>query len=322
MEEFDNLIATICSGSTQQQARTTAEQRLMEVLCNLTSWRQYINLLYEADDTVCFFLCIGFRKLVWRHWRNIPMEDRAFLNRTIIQTLTNRPNLQGYAKSKLEQVLAAICANSCSIEPAVGMLVDANHPNVSTGISAIRTVLELILSEDPQLFPEFRSAFQSAVNDILTPLTNLACNACNVALSSPTSPKEANSLTVTASLELLKVIITKVQIGPHVTGAVVDLLFNVAELGTSSTVCIFEADANRAALSAIEVLTEIMNKKYLPPAETSSNSSSGGHGGGKNVTLLREMLRKTVNLLQKIRYGARSFFGFYYSIFFQRCTII
>jgi len=297
MEEFDKLIATICNGSTQQQARSVAEQRLMEVLCNLTTWKQYANLLFQADDTVCFFLCIGFQKLVWRHWRNISMEDRVLLNQTVIQTLTNRSNMQNFAKSKLEQVLAAICANSCSIEPAVGMLVDANHPHVSTGISAMRTVLELILSEDPQLFPEFRSAFQSAVNDILTPLTNLACSACNVALSSPTSPKESNSLTVTASLDLLKVLITKVQIGPHVTNEVIDLLFNVAELGTTTSVCINTNDANRAALSAIEVLTEIMSKKYLPPARTNSTNSGG------SVNLLQDMLLKTVSLLQKIRYG-------------------
>lgn len=306
MDEFDSLIATICNGSTPQQARTAAEQRLMEVLCNLTTWKQYVGLLFQADDTVCFFLCIGFQKLVWRHWRNISMEDRVHLNQTIIQTLTNRPNIQLFAKSKLEQVLAAICANSCSIEPALGMLVDANHPHVSTGISTMRTVLELILSEDPQLFPEFRPAFQSAVNDILTPLTNLACSACNVALSSPNSPKEANSLTVTASLELLKVLITKLQIGSHVTSDVIDLLFNVAELGavsnnntTSASTCINAADANRAALSAIEVLTEIMGKKYLPPAKSSNSNSSGGDS---SINMLKDMLLKTVNLLQKIRY--------------------
>ena len=244
------------------------------------------------------------------------------LNQTIIQTLTSRTNMQAFAKSKLEQVLAAICANSCSIEPALGMLSEANNPHVSTGISAMRTVLELILSEDPQLFPEFRPTLLSAVNDIVVPLTNLACNACNTALHNAEGPKEQNSLTVTTSLDLLKVIVLKLQIGPHVTADVIELLFRVAELSSphnstphntqhsthaSSSLHnnINAEDAKRAALSAIEILTEIMGKKYLPPRANSSSTSSGGNssGGAGNDSLymLKEILVKTVLLLQKIR---------------------
>lgn len=316
MEEFDRLIETICNGATPAQTRTAAEQRLMEVLCNLNSWKLYANLLYQASDTVCFFICIGFQKLVWRHWRNIAMEDRLMLNQTIIQTLTNRTNMQTFAKSKLEQVLAAICANSCSIEPALGMLSEANNPHVSTGISAMRTVLELILSEDPQLFPEFRPTLLSAVNDIVVPLTNLACGACNTALHHAEGPKEQNSLTVTTSLDLLKVIVLKLQIGPHITADVIELLFRVAELSSphnspqhsthNAHNNITTEDAKRAALSAIEVLTEIMGKKYLPPRANNSTSSGGNSGSSgsssDSLYMLKEILVKTVLLLQKIRY--------------------
>lgn len=165
------------------------------------------------------------------------MEDRLLLNQTIVQTLTTRTSMQGFAKSKLEQVLAAICANSCSLDPTLGLLVDAAHPNVQIGLSAIRTVLELILSEDPKLFPEYRAPLLSAINDILTPLTNLSCNACSIAINGPEGSREHNSAVVTVSLDLLKVLISKLQIGAHVTSDVIDLLFRVAELGAAGAQC-------------------------------------------------------------------------------------
>lgn len=237
MDEFDGLIEKICNASSPAPVRAAAELRLMEILSNAASWKPYANLLFQASDTVCFFICIGFQRMAWRHWRTISMEDRLMLNQTIVQTLTTRPNMQTFAKSKLEQVLATICANSCSLEPALGLLVDANHPNVNTGLSAMRTVLELILSEDPQLFPEHRAPLNSAVNDIVLPLTNLACSACNAAINGTSEAKEQNSHTVTVSLDLLKVLISKLQIGPHVTTDVIDLLFSVAELGASGAQC-------------------------------------------------------------------------------------
>ena len=335
MDEFDGLIEKICNASSPPQIRAQAEQRLMEILSDRNAWKNYANFLFQANDTMCFFICIGMQRMVWKHWRNISMEDRMLLNQTVVQALSGRPQMQPFAKSKLEQVLATICANSCSIEPALGLLTEAENPAVVTGLSAMRTVLELILSEDPQLFPEYRPTLQSAVQDILVPLTNLACNACNISLSAASnslaasnsnaisgSTDEQRSTTIMVSLELLKVIITKLQIGPHVTSSVIDLLFTIAELGAAAAANnnnnTNAANLNRAALSAIEVLTEIMSKRYLPPSPSNVAAVAIGGGGGGGIAvpittssnsattngslgILMDIVVKTVSLLKKIR---------------------
>lgn len=77
-------------------------------------------------------------------------------------------------------------------------------------------------------------------------------------------------------------------------------------------------DLRKAALSAIEVLTEIMSKRYLPPptrANTSDNSISSGSVGGNpsstttsssssgdsSLGILMDIIVKSASLLKKIR---------------------
>jgi hypothetical protein len=242
----------------------------MEMLSNPSTWSHYTGLLYQASDTACFFIGIGFQKMIWRNWRNMSEEDRTSLKGVVGDVIINRTNLQPFARSKLEQVLAAICANSCSLEPVLVLLVpDASNPNVSIGLSATRTVLDLILSDDPQLYPEYKPALSSAVMDIVAPLTNLACNACTVAIGGNAVATGSTATALSSALDLLKVIVSKLQVGPHITCEVLDLLFRVASQGCSSS-----GAAERAALSAVEVLTEIMGKKYLPPRSSQSSSGS------------------------------------------------
>ena len=315
MSEFNNLVQTICNPSTPQQSRTAAEQQLLEILSNIDTWKQYSECLYTADDTVCFFVCIGFQKMVWRQWRRISSEDKILLSQTVVSALTNRKKLQSFAKSKLEQVLATICVNSCSIDPVLGLLVDASNPAVSVGLSTMRTVLELVLSDDPQLYPEYKPTLLSAVTDIVSPLTNLACGACTTAITraaDSSSSAEQNDVDMNTALDLLKVIISKLQIGAHVTSDTVDLLFRVAELGavglsnhTSAAPSNLSREAlGKAAHSAIEILTEIMSKKYLPPAPHSTTAGAGAAPSSStdsSLHMLGVVLAKTTALLQGIR---------------------
>jgi hypothetical protein len=168
----------------------------------------------------------------------------------------------------------------------------------------MRTVLELVLFDDPQLYPEYKSTLLSAVSDIVTPLTNLACGACSSAVQAAEGSAEQKAQTVGAALELLKVIIGKLQIGPHVTTDVIELLFSVAQLGaadpsstsSSSGAPIDAAVLERAALSAIEVLTEVMSKKYLPPSRGADTGST---------LLLVSILEKSAALLKSLRCAGR-----------------
>lgn len=80
MDEFDDLVGIICNSSSSLGQRQNAEQRLLEILSDRSQWKQYIMLLQEANDTICFFVCIGFQKLIWKHWRDIGFEDKNILN--------------------------------------------------------------------------------------------------------------------------------------------------------------------------------------------------------------------------------------------------
>ena len=70
------------------------------------------------------------------------------LTQTVIQAITTRADMPHFVKSKLEQVLAAICAASCSLQPALSLVVDADQPGCSAGVSLMRTVLDVTLADD------------------------------------------------------------------------------------------------------------------------------------------------------------------------------
>lgn len=208
--------------------------------------------------------------------------------------------MQNFAKSKLEQVLATICVNACSLEPVLGLLVEASHPEARTGLSCIRTVLDLILSDDPKLISDHKATLLTATQHLLTPLTNLACSACSLALQAPST--ENNALMVIA-LEVMKILTSKLQIGGHITSDVINLLFTIAELGADQS-----SAFHASAVSSMEILTEIMSKRYLPPSLSvpSNNmlSSSFQHSAKKDTNsmdMLLDIVVKSVSLLKNYR---------------------
>jgi len=390
MDEFDGLIGQICNASCPAPMRAQAEQRLMEILSDRNAWKSYAGLLVQASDMIVFFVCIGFQRLLWRHWSEISVEDRHLLKETVVTVLSTR-ELQPFAISKVEQLLATFCANTCSIQPAIPLLsaaaevvestsstsgTDQQHQQQSAamvrrGLSAMRTTLELILSEDPKLYPEHRAPLLGEVQELLQPLCNFTGRACSIALadvqqhwqgllqhvaqrqaaaaattpsllsvSSSTSSINLNNSnsnsnssddemgkmlagaltaslnSVSVSLEVLKVIIAKQPIGPHISNDVIDLLFNAAEVGAAAIMAVnskgreaiiaggtgnttataigngnttsgssgevqkLASDFHRVALSAIEVVTELMSKRYLPPVPPSSAAAAGAGGAG------------------------------------------
>ncbi len=97
------------------------------------------------------------------------------------------------------------------------------------------------------------------------------------------------------ALDTLKVIIARISIGPHITPGVLDLLFYVANLGTSASggLALFET----CSISALECLIELMAKRFVP-VDVAGQSSVLLDMASKAYTLLAEY---------KVRTGGVSF---------------
>jgi hypothetical protein len=295
MSEFETVINTICNPVTPIENRSNAERRLLELLSGLQTWSQHLSTLYTANDMVCFFIGIGYQRLVWRHWSKLSQEGKEALTNAITSVLLNRGNMASFAKAKLEQVLAAICVNSLTLQPVLNLLVDCNQPGAYNGLSAMRTVMDSILSDDPKIDPNTKQTLEVLSEGVILPLTNLACTACMNALQ---SYNEENSALMIVSLELLKTIVSKLPLGAHITVDVLNLMFTIAELGADH-----QSVFHKSALSSMEILTEIMQKKYIPKENSTSGNidGKGTSGADRGVHMMMHIASKTVFLLKSYR---------------------
>lgn len=282
MSEFDILIATICEGSSSVENRSAAERRLVELLSDKDSVGPHLHTLHTANDTAIFFVCIGLQRLIWRGWGQLDVYLQEHLVNTITSVLTSRLTLQRFSKAKLEQVFATICICSSSIQPAVSLLSSSEQQGSIVGLSCIRTVLDTILSDDAKIDQNGRGILISLIDGIIAPLTNLACGNC---VKATQNYNEDTHNAMILSLEILKIIVGKLQIGPHVTLEVLDLLFSIAEMGAEEN-SVFHG----SSLSAMEILTEVMYKRYIPVGSD-----------GQGVKVLMRIVGKVVALLKNYR---------------------
>jgi hypothetical protein len=286
--EFELLIATICNPASAINQRQQAENRLLEALSNPSTCFNYLPLILTASDNVCFFIGIGLQRLVWRHWDNIDDHQKQMTLDAIREVLLKRHvNLQSFAKSKLEQVLAAICIQSKSFDPIMEFILPHIGSNQITqetiiGLSTVRTSLDLILSENPKISTKDRSAIVQIIerNGLVVSLTNLACTVCATAMQNY-NPATLQSMVI--SLEFLKILVSKLPLGSHISIDVLMLLFKLAESGSD-----VESNMHQCALTSIEILSEVMTKKFVP---------MGG------VPILLQIVDKTVSLLRMFRSG-------------------
>lgn len=296
MSEYDHLITTICSSTASVDARSSAERRLLELLSMPSNLTQCLPSLYTANDTIVFFLGIGLQRLIWKYWTHMDQSQHDSLLQTLKETLLNRADLQTFSKAKLEQVLAAICVASSSLQPVFSIICQVDNPGFLTGLSAVKTVLENVLGDDPKVDSISRESFVAESGPILAPLTNLACTACLSAMQQSQSESSLRSMKI--GLDLLKVIVSKLQIGPHITLDVLMLLFSIAEAYPDPS-----SPFHELAFSAVEILTEVMYKRYIPTGSTpSSSSSSGGSKSDQGVKVLMHLVAKTIDLLKRYRY--------------------
>jgi predicted metal-dependent TIM-barrel fold hydrolase len=91
------------------------------------------------------------------------------------------------------------------------------------------------------------------------------------------------------SLQLLKVIISKIPIGNHLNMDVLYMLLSIVEVSATSQ------DYLLASLNAVEILTEFMSKRFIPT----------GHSNGDKESVantLVGLVTKAVHILSQYRY--------------------
>jgi hypothetical protein len=279
------------------------------------SWVAHVQLLPVVEDTLIFFLCLGLQRIIWKQWNVMSVESHeAILNSVISILVRTTSPLTLFARSKAELVLAAICQNSYSFEPTLKLLEIANQQNIFAGVSAMRTIIEEVFQVDPRISPPCRTVLIKEANNIALPITTLACQICISSIQS----QSGSSPTLIAALLLLRAVVGKMDIGPHISPESLNLLFAIAELGAGAESSKEGSHGSGmassfidASVKAVNVLTELMARRYVPRATVAMAGSSSAAAVGKDVgaDLLVDLVVKAINLLQKYRYA---YFVLYY----------
>jgi hypothetical protein len=157
-EEFESLVQIVCNQSSSVQSRQNAEGRLSEIQNDDSAWQILLGFLSVTDDNLLFFIGQGLAGMAWRSFNKLSAEDQDAFTEAITQTLTQRNDMSTFARSKIEQVLAAICVSLCTLNPVLSIVVELNQPGFDVGLSALRTVFEEVLKDDPRIPPDQQKA--------------------------------------------------------------------------------------------------------------------------------------------------------------------
>lgn len=274
--------------------------RLIALQRDPLRWRFHLDLLFYVDDNCVFFLGQGLLSFVWTQWRVLSSVDRDFLSTTVTKIIAQRSSsLSQYARCKVEQVLAGICALSRSLNPALTLVAEPGHPGIEMGLSVLRTVLEEALSDDKRLTPDHRQQLVVEVSQIAAATVNLCCRVCSDYLRTDCSDE---TLLIVA-LDVLKVLIGRLPVGSHLTSELLDVLCSMAARaieipnGMTSNSRFDSSMRNdkhfKSSVSSIYILTELMGKRYIPRIQQSS--LDGG------VDVLVTLVGKVVGLLQRYK---------------------
>lgn len=304
--ELQSIISNIQSSFRTESEQSTSAR--FAALCQAPgSWRIFLQILPDPtthNDTVFFFLSIGLNRVLWTQWQAFSIEERDLFASQVMALITTRSHsLQPFARLKLEQVLAGICANAGDFSPVTQLLVSPDSSDASSiskamvGLSALKTALDEALGDDPRLMGTQKTAVTQAANNIILPATRHACTTLTLALTTLTSTPsldpglvEAYSQLVQVSLGLLQTIVLRVSVGQHLSQDVLDLLFSIAQLSTQ------QAEFSSSSIQAIEVLSELMGKKYLPPAP--SALKPGNSPSDQSADMLVALVSKAIYLMQ------------------------
>ena len=298
-QDLQIILRIIYDPNTPHESRKEAENKLNSFQNLQDSWKIHVDLITTlsnspsigsgggsgADEQMLFLLCFGLNKILWKNWPNLSSNAHESISQSMIQLLMDRfHKLPLYARSKVEQVIATICKNSVSYDIGFQLVNTCNNSSLSPiiAISAFRTILEEVLTNDNRIRPDNRLKLSKDAYEIAPQLVSMTCNACVTAVQS----NDTSALTI--CLNLLKVIISKIQIGPHINNETLNLLFMISELAANSSVF------NEPSLNAVEVLSEFMCRRYIPP-----DVQGGVHAKEAVASALVDLVAKAVNLIRK-----------------------
>lgn len=207
--------------------------RLLLIQRDSSNWRHSLRLLSTADDNVVFFVSQGLQHFVWAHWRDLQPAEKAIISSEIINIIEGRgQSMSQYARSKVEQVLAAVCALSESLSPALSLVKEPGSPGVEVGLSTLRTVCEELLSDDKRLTIDCHLLLVGEVAKVAAAAMSLSCRICADVLRSGA----ADGPLLHLSLDVMKLFISKLPVGPHLSAEALDILCALAERGIDSSI--------------------------------------------------------------------------------------
>lgn len=135
-----------------------------------------------------------------------------------------------------------------------------------------------------------------STHQVAVPLSGLICSVCDFHSSTV-----ASNLLEKNSLELFREIVLRLPVGPHLSMKILNCLFQIVERQYHSSAAaasqqhdsgVQQMEENNALL-AIEILCDVMSKKYLP-----RNDDGGGEDSGALV--LVELIAQAIGLLQQM----------------------
>jgi len=205
-----------------------------------------------------------------------------------------------FCGSKVEQVLSAVCILSESLDPCLQVVTSpldpsgANEGAIFVGLSALRTVLEdALASNDPKISSPTQKKLLAVAETIAESAVALCMQCASLPSSISSSSSAPSSPLLLAALNLIKTLIARLPVGPFITSSLIALLFSVA--GASSAPAAMSAGLRwdpLAAQVAVEALTELMSKRYLP------RSASGEDSGAE---VLVELVARAIGLISSHR---------------------
>lgn len=265
-------------------------KRLLLLQKDPNMWRLHLDSLLHLDDSSVFFVAQGLQHFAWAHWRVLPAIDRELLVNSVSLVIARRSSsLPQYARSKVEQVLAAACALSGSLAPVLALVVEPGQPGVEAGLSALKTVLEEALSDDKRLTPDHRRQLVGEVTRVALPSVELACRICieSIQTDSPDGPL------IHIAQDVLKAIVSRLPVGAHLTPQLLEVLVVLAERAVPLPTGLRSQKHSRSAIAAINILTELMGKRYIP--------RQANCGIDDGVDILVTLVAKVVSLLQRFK---------------------
>jgi hypothetical protein len=131
----------------------------------------------------------------------------------------------------------------------------------------------------------------------------LICNICECHTSTV-----ASNLLEKDSLELFREIVLRLPVGPHLSMKILNCLFRIVERQYQSSSAtqqqqqhdsgVQQMEENNALL-AVEILCDVMSKKYLPRNDD-QGAGAGGGGEDSGALVLVELIAQAVGLLQQM----------------------